>query len=504
MSPSANSLLERELHGRQEPRLLTLPPRTGSKVDELLDLLFLVGVGVDPWQEASLDALLSVDDRDQWTCTEFGELVARQNGKGNVILPYELGHLFLWPREDGEPKLIVHTAHEFKTAREAFRRIERIIRSSPLLIAELKGGVRGGISTSHGEEGFELKDGTRLRFLARSKNSGVGFTCDVLVVDEGQQTPLSAMDALLPTMSSVPNHQILFTGTVPDELDDSEYFEGVRDRGRAGSDRRSGWIEFSPDGSDDPDVAAALDIEDREFWEQANPALGIRMKPEAIEDEVNRLSRDSFLRERLSVWPNRRPDAAVRLSELNLAAWRDSATPAASVAGEQAVIAVALGRGGGFGTVAAASRFDDDQIAVEHKKTDRQTRWIAPYVRDLKAELGDALVVLDPKNAAAIINDLDKLGVKYLPMNMNEIAGAHGGFIEDVNAGLVPHRDQPEVTASLELATTRSIGNAGMTWEPSDPTKPITHAQAVTWAHWGVKKREAAPPRKPAVVRGYA
>jgi hypothetical protein len=286
VSLSANSSLERALHGRQEPRLLTLPPRAGSKVDELLDLLYLVGLGVDPWQEASLDALLSVDDREQWTCTEFGELVARQNGKGNVILPYELGHLFLWPREDGEPKLIVHTAHEFKTAREAFRRIERVIRSSPLLAAELKGGVRGGISTSHGEEGFELKDGTRLRFLARSKNSGVGFTCDVLVVDEGQQTPVAAMDALLPTMSSVPNHQILFTGTVPDELDDSEYFEGVRDRGRSGSDRRSGWIEFFPDGSDDPDVAAALDIEDRELWEQANPALGIRMKPEAIEERL--------------------------------------------------------------------------------------------------------------------------------------------------------------------------------------------------------------------------
>jgi len=504
MTRSLSSSGALALHGRQEPRLLTLPDRSGSKLDELLDLLFLINVGVDPWQEQSLDAILSVDHEDLWSCTEFGELVARQNGKGNIILPYELGHLFLWPREDGEPKLIVHTAHEFKTAREAFRRIERVIRSSPLLIAQLKGGVRGGISTSHGEEGFELKDGTRLRFLARSKNSGVGFTCDVLVVDEGQQTPLAAMDALLPTMSSVPNHQILFTGTVPDELDDSEYFEGVRDRGRAASDRRSGWIEFSPDGSDDPDVAAALDITDRTFWEHANPALGIRMKAEAIEDELSRLSRDSFLRERLSVWPNRRPDVAVRLSELDIGRWKDSKDPEAAVSGDQAVIAIALGRGGGFGTVAAASRFDDDQIAVEHKQTDRQTRWIAPYVRDLKAELGDALVVLDPKNASSIVNDLDKLGVKYLAMNMNEIAGAHAGFIEDVNAGLVPHRDQAEVTASLELATTRKIGAAGVTWEPSDPTKPITHAQAVTWAHWGVKKREAASPRKPAVVRGYS
>jgi len=493
----------RELHGRQAPNVLTLPDRNGSKLEELLDLLHLVKVGLDPWQQTSLDALLSVNIADQWTCTEFGELVARQNGKGNIIMPFELGHLFLWPREDGEPKLIVHTAHEFKTAREAFRRIERVIRSSPLLIAELKGGVRGGISTAHGEEGFELKDGTRLRFLARSKNSGVGFTCDVLIIDEAQQTPIAAMDALLPTMSSVPNHQVLFTGTVPDELDDSEYFEGVRDRGRSGSDRRTGWIEYSPDGSHDPDIAEQLDILDRHLWEQGNPALGIRMTEEAIEDELSRMTRDSFLRERLSVWPNRRPQTIAKLSELDLARWGANTRPDAKL-GDGTVIAIAVGRGGGFATVAAASPFDDESVFVEHKKTDRQTRWVAEYVRDLKAEHGNALVVLDPKNASSILTSLDNAGVKYLPMNLTEIAGAHTMFIEYSNAGLVINRGQDEVTESLKHATTRPIGQAGVTWEPSDPTKPITHAQAVTWAMWGVKKAQSAPPKRPAQVRGYA
>ena len=503
MTPSLLSSPPRELHGRQAPSVLTLPDRNGSKLEELLDLLFVVNVKVDPWQQTSLDALLSVNIADQWTCTEFGELVARQNGKGNVIVPYELGHLFLWPREDGEPKLIVHTAHEFKTAREAFRRIERIIRSSPLLIAELKGGVRGGISTAHGEEGFELKNGTRLRFLARSKNSGVGFTCDVLVVDEAQQTPMAAMDALLPTMSSVPNHQILFTGTVPDELDDSEYFEGVRDRGRSGSDRRTGWIEYSPDGSHDPDIAESIDITDRRHWEHSNPALGIRMKPDAIEDELSRMTRDSFLRERLSVWPNRRPQAVAKLSELDMDRWKLNSTAGVSL-GDGTVIAIAVARNGGFATVAAASPFDDESVFVEHQKTDRQTRWVAEYVRDLKKDHGNALVVLDPKNAAAILTSLDHEGVKYLPMSMTEIAGAHSMFVEYSNAGLVVHRGQDEVTASLQNATTRPLGQAGVTWEPSDPTKPITQAQAVTWAMWGVKKTQASPPKKPASVRGYA
>lgn len=461
----------------------------------------MVGVEVDPWQETSLDAILSVDEADLWTCTEFGELVARQNGKGNILLPYELGHLFLWPREDGEPKLIVHTAHEFKTAQEAFRKIERVIRRSPMLMTQMKGGTRG-IKTAHGEEGFELENGTRLRFLARSKNSGVGFTCDNLIVDEGQQTPLAAMDALLPTMSSVPNHQIVFTGTVPDDLDDSEYFEGVRDRGRAGGDGRSGWIEYSPTGSQDPDLAEEIDITDEVVWEQSNPALGRRMKRESIEDELSRLSRESFLRERLSVWPNRRPEQQVVLSELDIAQWEKNGDPEARL-GEAAVIAIAVGRGGGYATVAAASRADEESIFVEHKKTERGTLWVAKYVKDLKAELGNALVVLDAKNASATITDLDTAGVKYLSMNIDEIAGAHAQFIERSNDALIIHRGQEEVTKSLRFATTRTMGRAGVTWEPSDPTKPITHALAVTWAAWGVTKAEANPPKKPAEVRGY-
>lgn len=122
----------------------------------------------------------------------------------------------------------------------------------------------------------------------------------------------------------------------------------------------------------------------------------------------------------------------------------------------------------------------------------------------MKAELGNALVVVDPKNAAMILSDLDRVGVKYLPMALDEIAAAHSIFIELSNDGLVLHRDQVEVTKSLELATTRAIGRAGFTWEPSDPTKPISHAQSVTWAVWGVIKSEASPKREPAVVRGYA
>lgn len=488
------------LVGRQTPRLLQLPDRAGSLGEEALDLWYLTGRKSDPWQELSLDALFSVDDVGFWSCSEFGELVSRQNGKGDVLSPAALAHLYLWPKPDGEPKTIVHTAHQFKTAREAFLKLQRAIKSSPALMGEI-----AKISTAHGEEGFELANGNRLLYLARSRNSGVGFTVDVLIIDEAQEMGQEALNALLPTMSAVENTQVIFTGTVPDELNNSEVWEGVRDRGRAGLDPRGGWIEFSPDGSEDPDTAATLDVMSPEVWRQGNPALGFRPGlATSIGDEAIRMDRDSFAIQRLSIWPDRREEVAESLSELDLQTWKRHARKDAGVVGDGAVIAIAVGRGGGFATIGKAVRVDEDSIAVEHHDTRRGTLWVADEVKKLKAALGNALVVVDPKNASAVLGNLDAKKVKFLSMNLDEIAAAHSLFIQMVNAGLVPHRDQAEVTKSLELATTRTLGRAGFTWEASDPTKPITHAQAVTWALWGVLKSESSPKRERSIVRGYA
>lgn len=471
-------------------------------IDDVLDICDLANIRCDPWQDGALEATSSIDAEGQWAATEFGILVSRQQGKGNILLPYELAHLFLWPREDGAPKLIGHTAHEGATAREAFRRARRAILASPILRAELVGGGRQtaqgvtGISTGNGNWAIELKNGNRLIFFTRTGSAGVGISFDVLIVDEAQHSPLTILEALLPTTDASPNKQVLFTGTVPKEDQDGEYFEGLRDRGRLGGFERTGWIEHTPVGSDDPDTAAKIDLGDPQVWREGNPGLGIRLAWKTVQDDWDRMGQtnpDAFSRQRISIWPSRKATEVEKLSELDLDAWKHQADEDAAVSGDGVVLALALGRGGGYGTIGAAVRSDAESIAVEHLHTDTGTMWIAKKLKQLKAEHGNALVVLDAKNAAAVISSLDREGVKYLAMNLDEIAAAHALFIEHVNAGLVPHRKQDEVTKSLELATTRNIGRAGVTWEQSDPTKPVSMAQAVTWALWGILKSEASP-----------
>jgi hypothetical protein len=340
--------------------------------------------------------------------------------------------------------------------------------------------------------------GDRVRFVARSRKSGRGFGAADIVYDEAQELSTQARSALTYTQSTIPNRQEIFAGTVPSEEDDSEVWEGVRDRGRSGRALRTTWQEWSPDGAEDPDLAPKIDVEDAKVWQQGIPALGLWIHPQTVAEQVERATdRDELLRERFSVWPSRRPEEALKLSELDIETWKRHARADAAVSGDGVVIALALGRGGGFGTIGLAVRADSESIAVEHHKTDRGTRWIADELKSLKAAHGNATVVLDPKNAASVLSSLDQAGVKYLAMNLDEIAAAHTLFIEHVNAGLVPHRPQDEVTKSLELATTRNIGRAGVTWEQSDPTKPVTQAQAVTWGLWGVLKSESSPMKPP-------
>lgn len=473
-----------------------------------MDFVTACGMKLEDWQEYVLHAWHDVDSDGNWAASEAGLLVSRQNGKSEDLIAFDLVRLFLFPMPDLRRRTVLHTAHEVKTATESFEKLAAIIGSQDRLMTMVD-----HIYTANGKEAIVLKRrpgqllGDRVRFIARSKGSGRGFGAADIVYDEAQDLSTQARSALTYTQSTIPNRQEIFAGTVPSDEDDGEVFEGVRDRGRSGKALRTIWQEWSPEGAEDPKKAALIDVNDPQAWREGIPAMGTWIDPSTIAEQIERATdRDELLRERFAVWPSRPAEVAESLSDLDLQAWIDAAgTHPVEGAAPGAVIAIAVSKGGGSATVAAARRVDAEHIAVEHKKTAAGTLWVAGYVKQLKAALGDALVVLDPKNAVAVVASLQGAGVKYLAMNLDEIAGAHGLFIEHTNAGAVVHRNQPEVTASLQFAGVRNLGRGGgQTWEPSDPKKPITQAQAVTWAVWGVLKRESTPEKKRPVVRGYA
>lgn len=498
--PSLETLL-----GDQRPRLESRPDAVGSWGELAVEFATACGMKLEDWQEYVLWAWHDIDTGGGWAASECGLLVSRQNGKSEILVAYDLARLFLFPTSDGRRRTVLHTAHELKTATETFEKLSSIIAANERLMSMVD-----HIYTANGKEAVVLKPrkgqllGDRVRFVARSKKSGRGFAASDIVYDEAQELSPASRKALTYTQSTIPNRQELYVGTVPGDDNDGEVFEGVRDRGRRGASRTT-WQEWSPEGAEDPERAKKIDVNSPEVWRQSIPAMGTWIEPRTVSEQIDRATdREELLLERFAVWPNRPDEVAESLSELDLQAWIDSAGDFPVSAGP-AVITIAVARGGGSASVAAGRRVDAGHIAVEHKKTAGGTLWIAAYVKALKAELGNALVILDAKNASVILTALQGARVKYMAMNLDEIAGAHALFIEYTNAGITVHRDQPEVTASLQFATTRNLTRGGgMTWDHSDPSKPITQAQAVTWALWGVTKSEATPMKERSVVRGYA
>jgi len=272
------------LLGDQRPRLWSAPPSASSEGERVADLAEAAGLVLDDWERWVLDQGLGRAADGKWSAFEKALIVARQNGKGAVLEALELAALFL---DDFGVDLILHSAHEFKTASEAFRRIQGRIDSHPSFRRRVR-----QVYLQRGAESIELKNGKRLRFIARSGGSGRGFSADLVILDEAYELGDAAMAALLPTLSARPNPQIWYTSTAG--LPSSSQLGLVRARGLRGDDPSLAFFEWSVDRDD-------YDPGDPRCWAQANPGLGIRITGEYIAKERAAFAPAEFARERLSV-----------------------------------------------------------------------------------------------------------------------------------------------------------------------------------------------------------
>jgi len=304
----SSALAEPALLGDQRPRLSSVPPADWSEGRNAVDLAALAGLELDPWQAHVLEAGLGRRG-DRWAAFEVALIVARQNGKGAVLEALELAALFLFD----DVRLILHSAHEFKTAAEAFLRIRHLIADRPQFARRVE-----RIRTAAGAEAIELKDGKRLRFVARSSGSGRGFSSDLVILDEAYQLGDREMAALLPTLSARPDPKVWYTSTAGGP--ESVQLGRVRERGLTGADPSLAFLEWSADDGDDP--AALL------TWVRANPGLGIRITDAYIAREMAALGPDAFARERLSIGDYPTGDAG-SWGVINEDAWASAASQGA-------------------------------------------------------------------------------------------------------------------------------------------------------------------------------
>lgn len=421
-------------HGAQRPRVSSVPAAVSSAGLEAADLAASAGLVLDDWQRFALEAMLGERADGKWAAFETALIVARQNGKGSILEARELAGLFLF----GE-QLILHSAHEFKTAQEAFRRVLSLVDNTD----DLRKRVQR-IRTSHGEEGIELIGGARLRFVARSTGSGRGFSADCVILDEAYRLPAETVGALLPTLSSRANPQLIYASSAGHT--DSEVLRSVRDRGVKGDDPGLCYLEWSADPS--------LDPEDVTGWSQANPALNIRIDADHVRREFNAMPEAEFARERLGIWDEPLgSDSALSVEQWALCF--DSTSKAA----DPVAFAVDVSPDGAA-SIAVAGAGRDGVAHVEVIEHRPGTQWVPNRLTELVRRWNPSTVVLDAgAPAGALLPELDRQRIQVTKVAGREAAQAAVAFGAAVNEGGVRHIDQPDLNAAVQAAKRRMVGD---------------------------------------------
>lgn len=474
--------------GGQTPRVARWPEYASSAGPEVIELAESAGLILDPWQQYVLTHGLGEQADGRWAAFKVSTWVPRQNGKGGIIEARELGGLFLL----GE-KLILHSAHEYKTAMEAFLRIRELIQSTPDLDRRVH-----RIIQANGEEGIELTraaGGGRLRFIARSKGSGRGFSGDCNILDEAQALVAAQMAALLPTMSARPNPQIWFFGTPPDDPGSWPY--DLRADGEAGTPRMAHFDWGADlDLSNPADVRRAL--RDRDLWYQCNPAMGLRISEEFVEGEAKPSGLgDRFPIERLGVW---HPRAGTGPTVLDLAAWEALVDEDSTRAGDVA-FAVDITPSRSSASIAVYGLREDGLGHVEIVDQRPGTDWLVERLVDLKAKWRPVAIGLDAKGpAGSLLLDLEKAGITApedpeepaygdlaIP-TAQDVAAACGQFVDAVTQKTFRHIGQDVLMDAIRGAKTRPLGDA-WAWGRRISSVDISPLVVATLARWAYETR---------------
>ena len=464
-----------------------------SAGDAACELAEACGLNLYAWQRHVLRNACLQRANGTWAAFEVGLVVARQNGKGSILEARELAGLFLF----GE-KLQLHSSHEFKTTIEAYRRIAGLIENSP---AEIRKMVKS-MPRSHGDEGIELRNGNRLRFVARTTGSGRGFSVDTVYWDEAYNLGSEAKAALLPTLSSRPNPQLWYTSSAGWEISTALNDVRIRAEKKDPEDKRLYYAEWSVDPED-------YDVNSVEDWARANPSMGMSIGPseDFIRGELAAMRNDlpMFARERLGVgqWPA----SLGGWSVIPEGMWRDCGTRGKAEPGM--ILAIDCTPELSWSSVAAAGTLEGTKKTiidlVDHRPG---TDWVIPRVIKLVSDRSNRIrgVVVAPRGpAGSLLNKLERaleqIGKGHILMKASgadeeQACGAfYDGIMKDDS---IRHLNQEDLDNAISGVSTKEQTEGLFKWVRRSLAVDISPLYAVTLALWGHQKLPAR--RKPFIA----
>jgi hypothetical protein len=464
----------------QRPRLHVAPPAESTFGDLAAEFSADYGLLLDDWQQFVLNDWLALGPDGLWASLDCGLACPRQNGKNGILEVRELFGMV------GRGEKILHTAHEVKTARKAFKRLQfffgKQVNDPGAKFPELNARVIE-LRNVNGQEAIYLENGGSVEIVARSKNSGRGFTVDVLIFDEAQEMSDDDLEAITSASSAAPlgNPQWIYTGTPPGPRANGEVFTRTRLNALSDNPGRACWHEWS---ACDPEKLPELDLDDQELWFLNNPALDSgRLQLPVVAGERRKFTDEGFARERLGVW---RDPALAFGSVIPLGPWRSCGNPEAE---RSERVAYAIDASPDLTDAAIGASDGRVGKVLEHHGG---VSWLPARLKELVDER-PGVVKLDPKAPiSALITDLDELGIEWEPVSPQEHAEACGSLLKAVLDGQFVHTDQPVLDEAVEGATRRNYGDA-WAWSRRNAAVSICSLVVVTIARWAALQAADGP-----------
>ena len=463
------------MYGSQSPTFRHAPAYTSGDGQIAEALLRRGGLNLLPWQVSVLsDWMGKVNGA--WAAGTCGLSVPRQNGKSVVLV----GRMGAGTVAYGE--WVIYTAHLQKTATETFEAV-RAFFESPELASYVQ-----EIKTALGREEVRLKNGGRIKFLARTRNGGRGQHGDLLIFDEAQAVDEDMQASFLPCISASARPQTIYAGTPPDELGTGKVFRNLRDSARDGKPNIA-WAEWAVENFD------AKSIGNADIWARTNPSYGYLIKHETVENEFAQMPDYKFARERLGWWSK----AAIVDHPIDAAAW-ERCTVDKAPAGLMCY-GVKFSPDGSTVSLSVAVKPENGAAfveGIENRSMAGGTAWLVDWLIARKDK--PAQVVIDGRSGAqALVDRLIERGMPpqalIVPTTANIIT-AMSAFKTAVLERNIAHISQPAMTAAVTLTRKRKIGSEGGWGFESTEQGDATLAESAALAFWAVTTTKRKPGRK--------
>ncbi|MFD6024549.1 terminase [Streptomyces griseoluteus] len=477
----------RELYGLECPPLWGTPrrpefPTLGGKVAVVMERL---GFTPMPWQRYVWDVALEINPATGILAyRDVGLSVPRQQGKTQGLLAVKVHRSAAWKRQR-----IVYAAQTRSMARERWEdEFWVTIEASRLarrFVARKQNGHEAIIHRS---------TRSKIGITSNTERAGHGPPLDLGVIDEAFAHEDDRLEqAFSPAMLTRPMAQLWWAsagGTEKSVFLNKKRLQGramIEELWRTGVHPRQAYFEwFAPD---------ELPRDDPATWRVSLPALGYTVTEDVIRAELEKLDPAEFDRAYLNRTRKAAPPPDPNVPK---AAW-PGLTDTASRANTEVALALDVSQDRKHAAIAAACRRPDGRTHLEVVAYRPGTDWVVPAVARLCSLWKPVAVAVASGGApaASLIDDLVAAGIdvpkdKDEPqrgdlavMRSGDVTEACGQLADAFNQGTIRHLDQVPLTAAVNGARTRRVGDA-WTLDRTNSLVDISPLAAATFARWAL------------------